>query len=229
MMKRTRRPLCLLALSLALGAWAAGAPAAETGDEEHQHEAPAEAGEDPHAHHRAMMAKPAETAQAAQVELRDLPLTDQDGRDLRFVSDVVGDRVVVVDFVYTTCTTVCPVLSALFGQVQERLGERLGDQVSLVSMSVDPTRDTPQRLKAYAASHKARPGWVWLTGPKSAVDQVLDGLDAYTPNFEDHAAMVLVGDGRTGEWVRFFGFPSPDRIIEKVDALLAARMSSAGG
>jgi protein SCO1/2 len=221
--------LCLLALSLALGAWGAGAPAAETGHEEHQHEAPAEAGEDPHAQHRAMMAKPAETAQAAQVDLRDLPLTDQDGRELRFVSDVIGDRVVVMDFVYTTCTTVCPVLSALFGQVQERLGDRLGDKVSLVSLSVDPARDTPQRLKAYAASQKARPGWVWLTGPKSTVDKVLDGLDAYTPNFEDHAAMVLVGDGRTGEWVRFFGFPSPDRIMEKVDALLAARAAAAGG
>jgi protein SCO1/2 len=227
-MQKTRRPLCLLALFLTFGPWVAGAPAAQTGHEEHHHESQPQAGADPHAHHRAMMAKPAEAAQAAQVDLRDIPLTDQDGRELRFASDVIGDRVVVVNFVYTTCTTVCPVLSALFGQIQQRLGDRLGDQVSLVSLSVDPSRDTPQRLNAYAESQEARPGWVWLTGRKSSVDQVLEGLDAYTPNFEDHAPMVLVGDGRTGEWVRFFGFPSPERIMEKVDALLAARTETPG-
>lgn len=189
------------------------------------------ASEDPHAHHRAMMSKPApdQPALAADIVLKDLTLIDQDGKDVDFVTDVIADRVVVVDFVYTTCTTVCPVLSALFGQVQQRLGARLGEQVSLVSISVDPARDTPQRLKAYAERHKAKPGWVWLTGPKTSLNQVLEGLDAYTPNFEDHAAMVLVGDGRTGQWLRFLGFPSPDRIMDQVDALLAARSVSAGG
>ncbi len=99
----------------------------------------------------------------------------------------------------------------------------------LVSVSVDPTRDTPQRLKAYAARHKAQPGWIWLTGPKRTVDDVLDGLGAYSTNFEDHPSMVLVGDGRSGDWSRFFGFPSPDRIMEKVNTLQAARQTAAGG
>ena len=146
-----------------------------------------------------------------------------------FVSDVIGDRIVVMDFVYTTCTTVCPVLSAVFGQVQDKLGERLGQDVFLVSVTVDAVRDTPPRLKAYAAKHNARDGWIWLTGDEPVVDDVLEGLGAYSPNFEDHPAMVLVGDGSTGEWSRFFGFPSADRIMARVDELLAARQSNAGG
>ncbi len=201
--------------------------AAETGHEHHDHAAAG--AEDPHAAHKAMMNKPVEAAEATRVDLLDHTLVDQHGQQVKFVSDVIGDRIVVMDFVYTTCTTVCPVLSAVFGQVQNRLGERLGEDVVLVSVSVDPVRDTPQRLKAYSQIHKAQPGWIWLTGPKRKMDEVLDGLGAYSPNFEDHAAMVLIGDGRNGQWSRFYGFPNPDRIVEQVDALQAARNAVSGG
>jgi protein SCO1/2 len=215
----------LLALALAPPAVCA----AQTSHEHHHHQAVDAGDVDPHAQHKVMLEKPAEPARSADVDLKDLMLIDQEGREVRFVSDVIGDRIVVMDFVYTTCTTVCPVLSALFGQLQERLGEHLGDDVALVSVSVDPTRDTPQRLKAYAARHQAKPGWIWLTGPKTMMDEVLDGLGAYTPNFENHPSMVLVGDGRSGEWSRLFGFPSPDRLMEQVDAFQSARRSAAGG
>ena len=116
---------------------------------------------------------------------------------------------------------------ALFTQVQGELGERLGDEVVMVSVTVDPARDTPKRLKAYSSKHGARDGWVWLTGPKSTVDDVLTGVGAYSVNFEDHPSMVLIGDGRTGEWQRLFGFPSPDRIMSVVNELQKDR--EAGG
>jgi protein SCO1/2 len=209
-----------------------GAPALAAGQAEHErHQQVAAAGDaaDPHAHHRAMMNKPAEAAQSADIDLRDRILVDQEGRELRFVDDVIGDRIVVMDFVYTSCTTVCPVISALFGQLQQKLGDRLGDEVVLVSVTVDPIRDTPQRLKAYAAKQGARDGWLWLTGEKGTVDDVLIGVGAYSPNFEDHPAMVLIGDGRTGQWSRLFGFPSPDRMMEQVNALQAARAGATGG
>lgn len=179
---------------------------------------------DPHAHHRAMLEKKTPPkAERLEIALPDTELVNQDGERMRFKSEVVGDKIVVVDFVYTTCTTVCPVLSALFAQVQERLGDRLGPEVAMVSVTVDPTRDTPQRLKAYAARHQAGEGWLWLTGGKQDVDAVLEDLGAYTPNFADHPSMVLVGDGRTGRWTRLYGFPSPDLILAKVDELVLAR------
>ena len=153
-------------------------------------------------------------------------LLDQDGRERRFVGDVIGDHIVVMDFVFTNCTNVCPILSAVLSQVRHSLGEQVGEEVQIVSLTVDPVRDTPQRLKAYAAKHGAHPGWTWLTGPKGVVEDVLTGLGAYTPSFEDHPSMVLVGDGRTGQWSRFFGFPSPKRIVEQVRTLQAARKAA---
>lgn len=179
---------------------------------------------DPHAKHRAMMNKKSDSgASQASVHLHDSVLLTQDGDAVHFVDDVIADRIVVMDFVYTTCTTVCPVLSAIFGQVQKGLGERLGTDVHMVSVSVDPGRDTPERLKAYAAGLKARPGWVWLTGDKTSIDKVLRGLGAYTPDFEDHPSMILVGDARSGTWKRFFGFPGPDKILAAVEELETAR------
>ncbi len=213
----------LIASFLALALAAAWASAAEAGLEDLQPEAPAAAADDPHAHHRAMLNKPATAAKTTSVDLREALLLNQDGEQVHFVEDVIGDHIVVMDFVYTTCTTICPILTAVMGQVQSQLGGRMGNDVVLVSVSVDPTRDTPQRLKAYAVKHKVGPGWSWLTGPKSVMEDVLTGLGAYSPNYEEHAAMVLVGDGRSGEWSRFFGFPNPKRIVERVDELLAAR------
>jgi protein SCO1/2 len=178
---------------------------------------------DPHAAHRAMMKQKPKQAESTRVDLLDNVLVDQNGKKVKFVSDVIGDKIVVMDFVYTTCTTVCPVVSAVFAQVQDRLGDALGKEVLLISVSVDPIRDTPQRLKAYSATHKAKDGWVWLTGQKRKVDEVLDGVGAYSTNFENHPPMVLVGDGRSGDWTRFYGFPNPDRLMQQVDKLRAAR------
>jgi protein SCO1/2 len=189
--------------------------------------AAARADEDAHAKHRAMMKQKSQPAESVDIDIRDRTLINQYGEDVRFGSDVIGDNIVVMDFVYTTCTTICPVLSALFTQVQTKLGDSMGGEVRLVSVSVDPVRDTPQRLKAYSAKHRAGDSWFWITGAKPAVDDVLTGLGAYTTNFEDHPTMVLVGDGRTGEWKRLFGFPNPDRIVQIVNDLRDQR--KAGG
>ena len=216
-----------ISLFLVAGLLVLNLQAAESDHEHHKHSAAGE--DDPHAEHKAMMNKPAEAAESTKVDLLDRTLVDQHGNEVKFVSDVIGDRIVVMDFVYTTCTTVCPVISAVFGQLQKRLGDTLGDDVLLVSVSVDPVRDTPQRLKAYAKKFNAQPGWIWLTGAKRTMDDVLDGLGAYTPNFEDHPAMVLVGDGQNGQWSRFYGFPNPDRIMEQVNAIRAARNAVSGG
>lgn len=176
-----------------------------------------------HAQHEAHGAAQPLAAQATEVKLADARLIDQNGAALGFKSDVIGKKIVVMDFVYTTCTTVCPVLSALFGQVQSRLGSRAGRDVALVSVTVDPVRDTPARLKEYSARFDAGPGWIWLTGQKPVVDGVLKSLGAYTSNFVDHPALVLVGDGATGKWTRYYGFPDPDQIVAKIAELQAAR------
>lgn len=182
--------------------------------------------EDTHRHHKDMQqAQEKHAASFVGIELPDAMLVTQHGKEVSLRNDVVGDKIVVVDFVYTTCTTVCPVLSAVFAQVQNELGERLGDEVTMVSISVDPLRDTPARMKNYASKLGAGDDWVWLTGRKQTVTEVLEEFGAYTPNFEDHPSMILVGDGKHGKWARFLGFPSADQIVRKVDEFSAGRVA----
>jgi protein SCO1/2 len=174
---------------------------------------------DAHKEHAA--AQPA--AGNVKVKLSDAALVDQNGRPARLAADVLGHHIVVMDFVYTTCTTVCPVLSAVLGQVQAKLAGRLERDVRLVSITVDPVRDTPARLKAYGEKHGAGSGWVWLTGDTTTVNDVLKGFGAYAPDFTQHPPMVLVGDAKSGRWTRFLGFPSPEQILAQVEALTAVR------
>jgi protein SCO1 len=161
------------------------------------------------------------------LNFRDTALTDQNGKSVRLKSDVLGDRLVIMDFVYTSCTTVCPVVSAVLAQVQEKLGPRLGKEVALVSVTVDPQRDTPARLKTYSAKHGARSGWSWLTGSPANVNEVLKSAGTYTPNFEDHPVVILIGDPRTGQWTRHYGFADPKDLLARVDALALARRAPA--
>lgn len=166
---------------------------------------------------------------AVKVRGLDTTLVDQDGRSVNVQRDVIGNRIVVVSFVYTSCTTVCPLVAAVFSDLQTRLGERVGKDVTLVTVTVDPLRDTPSQLKAYAARFQAGAGWRWLTGAPVAVNELLKGLGAYASDFTQHPQMVLVGDGATGRWTRFSGLPDGKRLAEHVRGLDATRTARAGG
>ena len=157
------------------------------------------------------------------VQLYDLELVTQEGKRVKFKSDVVADKLVAMTFIFTTCTTICPIYNAIFSQLQTLLGERMGKDVVMVTLTLDPTRDVVGRMKRTAQKFGAQPGWLYLTGEKPNVDQVLKGLGAYFPNFEEHPPMALVGDGKTGTWKRFNGFPSPEQVLAMIDELQAAR------
>lgn len=169
---------------------------------------------------------PAGPAGAVEVRLEDIELVDRTGRPVKFRSEAMADRIVAIDFIYTSCTTVCPVLSALFAQVQDQLGPRLGKEVWLASISVDPVRDTPRRMAAEAEKFGAGPGWLWLTGRTDSVERVLTGLDAYAVAFEEHASVILIGDAKSGKWRRLFGFPAPEDIVAILDEFAAERGAS---
>ncbi|NMG75652.1 SCO family protein [Aromatoleum diolicum] len=182
-----------------------------------------------HANHadHAKHAAAGKNAEGVNVRFADVALLDQDSRERRLKSDVIGDRIVVMDFVYTSCTTVCPVVSAIMSEVQSKLGARVGRDVALVSMTVDPVRDTPARLRDYARSRGAGPGWSWLTGSTTAINDTLKGLGTWTPDFEDHPVVMMVGDGRSGQWTRFYGFADPAALVAQVESLTAARGATA--
>jgi protein SCO1/2 len=176
-------------------------------------------------HQHAMGAKAA--AKAAQVTVHDIGLVDREAHPVRFKSEAVGNRIVLIDFIYTRCTTICPVTSAVFAELQQRLIERLGQaygrEVALITLSIDPATDTPERLNDYAQHFGVPAGWLWLTGEKPQVNKVLAGLGAYSADLERHSGAILVGDGLRGDWTRFSGIPDPAALVSQVEHLLAAR------
>jgi cytochrome oxidase Cu insertion factor (SCO1/SenC/PrrC family) len=157
------------------------------------------------------------------VELLDMKLLDQNGKPVQFKTEAIGENIVVMNFIYTTCTTQCPLNSQILSHVEKNLSQQEREQVRLVSLSVDPGIDTPQRLKNYAEKIGAGPGWTWLTGYRPEVNQLLNALGVYTPDFKTHPSVVLVGDGKTGNWTRFYGTPGPDQLLAKVHELMALR------
>lgn len=185
--------------------------------------APAVSRHEDHSAHRAMSAA-AEAGRAEAVSglsIPDVEVVTQDGETVRFYSDLVEDRVVAMNFVFTTCTTICPPMGAIFGRLQKRLGERAGREVHLISVSVDATTDTPERLTAWAAKFGRAPGWTLVTGDKTTVDSLLKSLQVFAPDFQDHAPLVLLGNDARGEWTRAYGLAPPDRMAEILDTLAA--------
>jgi protein SCO1/2 len=163
------------------------------------------------------------SALRTEVRIANTQLKDQDRRPVQFDRDVIGDHLVAITTVYTNCTTLCSISSVVMRQVQARMKEHLGKELRLVSISVDPHRDTPARLKKAAKQHQAKAGWIWLTGTRPEIDRTLEGLGLFVINFTEHPATVLVGDARSGEWYRFNGMPDPRRISSQLEALLIKR------
>jgi protein SCO1/2 len=150
----------------------------------------------------------------ARVALLDVPLVDQEGRTVRFASDVVGRRVAAVEFVFTRCTTTCPVLGLQFQRVQHLLGDRLGTDFALVSVSVDPQFDTPALLKAWGERFDAQPGWTLATGPKLEVDRLLNALGSFSADRANHKNTILLIDGATGDALRVDGTATPASVVK---------------
>jgi protein SCO1/2 len=178
--------------------------------------APAEV-KDPHAGHK--MGQEKEEQSAAGKWFSDVELVDQDGRKVRFYSDLLKGKTVVVNAFFTTCASVCPPMNRNMEKIQEALGLRLGKEVFLISISVDPVTDTPPRLKEYAQKFHAKPGWVFLTGRKENVDWALYKLGQYVESKDDHTTVIIVGNEATGLWKKAFGLAKPGDLVQIVESV----------
>lgn len=146
----------------------------------------------------------------------DVRVYNQDGKPQNFYSDLVKGHIVAIDFIFTTCTTICPQLTATFRGVQQKLaGGAL--RVQLISISVDPTTDTPQRLHEFAAKFKAAPGWTFVTGDKSEIGSLLQALGVGVGGKSDHTSIVLIGNDVTDNWTRTSGLSSPAAIVKLIE------------
>lgn len=168
-----------------------------------------------------------ESHAASKMSIPDVELLDQNGRVVRFYTDLVKGKVVAVNFIFTTCTTICPPLGATFARVQRELGARTGRDVHFISISVDPATDTPERLKAWGAKFHAAEGWTLVTGRKPQVDELLRALGAATSSPADHSPTVLIGNDAAGQWTRAYGIARPAVLVGLIDAAAAGRLDAA--
>src|SRR5215217_2989450 len=159
----------------------------------------------------------------AEKYFSDVELIDQDGQKLRFYSDVLKNKVVVINTFFTTCTNICPPMNRNFEKIQEALGDRLGKDVFLVSITVDPATDTPTRLKEYGRRFHARPGWMFLTGKKENVDWALYKLGQYFETKDEHTNIFIIGNEPKGLWKKAFGLAPAEQLIKILEDVIADR------
>ena len=186
--------------------------------------------EDPHLQHRSALAAPApETSKPAVegLDVPDVPVLDQDGRRLLFRTDLVEGRAVAVNFIFTNCTTICPPLAATFGKLRKLLGDRAGRDVHLISISVDPVTDTPERLRAWSQKFGPGPGWTLVTGAREDITRLLKALGAYTADKNDHPPLVLIANSR-GRWTRAYGLAPPAKLAAAIDEMAALDATAKG-
>ena len=156
---------------------------------------------------------------AGDVMVPDEELVDQDGHPVR-IRELFADHVVAVNFVFTTCTTICSPMSAIFGRLQGALGPAMEQKIRLVSISLDPATDTPEKLREYADRFDRRAGWTFLTGPPDRVARVLRGLGGQAFVREGHRPLTLIGSASDRRWQRVHGIAPPDRLAAWIQPLV---------
>jgi protein SCO1/2 len=159
------------------------------------------------------------------VEVPDVTLIDQDGELVDFRAAMSSETPVFVDFIFATCTTICPVLSAGYASIQRKLGDDL-DRVRLVSITIDPENDGPEELSAYLKRYGARPGWDFLTGTRADIDSVMRAFDAYVPDKMSHRPLVFIRSVADGSWVRLYGFAGSADLMAELERAGAGAASA---
>jgi protein SCO1 len=154
----------------------------------------------------------AENSQNGNNPIPNVPLITQDGKTVHFYDDLIKGKIVALELIYTHCQYSCPLETARMAQVQRMLGDRVGKDIFFYSISIDPARDTPAELKAYAEKYHAGPGWTFLTGKKEDIDFLSKKLGIYSDpsiNNDGHSPSLLIGNDKSGTWMRNSGTDNP--------------------
>jgi protein SCO1 len=168
----------------------------------------------------ALLLVAAVSAAAAPRPIPDVAVVDQSGRSLRFYRDLIEKKVVVLAFFYTQCRGACPIVGRTLHELQNALGARLGREVFLVSVTMDPSTDTPERLEEWGRSYGVKAGWTLVTGEPAVIEGLVRELTGEGRRPSLHVPALYILNDRTGEWVRDKGNAAPDRYTKTIDAML---------
>ncbi len=172
---------------------------------DHDHEAPKSAGD----YEKSL----------ASYRIPELALTDQFGRAVEVSSLLAEDRPTLVQFIFTSCSTICPVMGAVFGKAQDEIFS-VSPDFRMVSISIDPEYDTPERLRAFAAKQSAGRQWIFLTGGKAEVMQVVRSFDALYEGDSKmyHQPYTFIRWSPEGQWTRIRGLIGVEELVEEFRA-----------
>jgi protein SCO1/2 len=166
----------------------------------------------------------ATAANPARDYFTDTILVDQDERPHRFYSDLIAGRTVIINLIFTGCRSSCPIIMGRLLELQDLLRDKAND-VSILSISVDPVMDTPQALHAYAESLQAGPGWYFLTGSRDSVETVLRRMGNRSSRPEDHTDLIVVGNDRSGTWIKLTAIATTEDIAQAVAEVASKQMN----
>jgi len=159
-------------------------------------------------------------------------LITQDGKPVRFYEDLLKDKSVAINVIYTSCKDECPLETARLVQLQRLMGERMGRDIFFYSISIDPERDTPQVLKAYSEKYGVGPGWLFLTGRpediKAVVKKIGLSRGSDSANKDGHTASLMVGEVAGGQWMRNSAVDNPQFLAVTIGNFLGWRNPQPG-
>jgi protein SCO1 len=142
-----------------------------------------------------------------------LPVVTHEGKTLRFYDDLIKGKIVVINFIYTSCQDVCPIATARLAQVEEKLGDKVGRDLFFISMTVDPEHDTPERLNDYAKAFGTGPGWAFVTGKPEDIRAINYKLGERSSKLSEHRNEIVLGNDPDGQWQRDNLFGDLDRLV----------------
>lgn len=165
---------------------------------------------------------PQSTAAPEVASIANPVLQTHEGKRVRFYDDLVKGKAVVINFMYSQCNGICPGITENLVKLQQAFGDRLGRDVFILSVSIDPKRDTPAALKEYAESLGAKPGWLFLTGELDDITRLRRSLGVYDPDpavdadRSQHSGVVVYGNDRLDRWAAMPGLTTPSFMASNI-------------
>ena len=154
-----------------------------------------------------------------KLTIPDVEVLDQEGRKQKFYTDLVKDKIVVINFVFTTCKSMCPLLGTNFTKLQTALGERLNKEIFLISVSTDPETDSPEKMKVWSEKFKAKDGWTFVTGSKEQLTPLLKVFTGDGPRTGYHIPSLYVVNGTRNTHRPAYGFESAENVLKLIAEL----------
>jgi protein SCO1/2 len=149
-----------------------------------------------------------------------------DGRTLRFYDDVMKGKIVMINFFFTDCDAICPLMTENLARVQELLGDRVGKEIFMASISLQPEHDTPEVLAAYAKTYDVGPGWVLLTGKKDEIEVLrhrlgfADSDPVEDADPEQHIGTVRIANVPMHRWAMSPALTNPEAMVRAVNRVV---------